>query len=67
MQVCLRQMLETFAQSLMVANAATKLFDPSTFIGTNINGDGTYPSGQTLSTLTAAIQSEYKYTCVPYG
>ena len=49
----------TFAQSLMVANAATKLFDPSTFIGTNINGDGTYPSGQTLSTLTAAIQSEY--------
>jgi len=43
----------------MVANAATKLFDPATIIGTNINGDGSYPAGQSLTTLTSAIEAEY--------
>ncbi|MGY8863542.1 MAG: calcium-binding protein, partial [Pseudomonadales bacterium] len=51
--------VSAFATSLMVANAATKLFDPATIIGTNINGDGTYPVGQSLATLTAAIEAEY--------
>ncbi len=51
--------IDAFAENLMIANAATKQFDPSAFIGTNINGDGSYPSGQSLSTLTSAIQSAY--------
>jgi Ca2+-binding RTX toxin-like protein len=48
-----------FAQALMTANSATKLFDPSTIIGTYINGNGTYIGSNDLSSLTAAIQSEY--------
>jgi VCBS repeat-containing protein len=48
-----------FAQALMTANSATKLFDPSTIIGTYINGNGTYIGSNNLSSLTAAIQSEY--------
>ncbi len=51
--------VSAFASSLMVANAATKLFDPTSIIGTNINGDGSYPSGESLTTLTAAITAEY--------
>ena len=43
----------------MTANAATKLFDPGDIIGVNINGDGTYASGQSLTTLTSALQSKY--------
>ena len=48
-----------FAQALMTANSATKLFDPSAIIGTYINGDGTYIGANDLTSLTAAIQSEY--------
>jgi Ca2+-binding RTX toxin-like protein len=48
-----------FAQALMTANSATKLFDPSTIIGTYINGDGSYIAANDLASLTAAIQSEY--------
>ncbi|MDC0491384.1 VCBS domain-containing protein, partial [Paracoccaceae bacterium] len=48
-----------FAQALMTANSATKLFDPSTIIGSYINGDGTYIGANDLASLTAAIQSEY--------
>jgi Ca2+-binding RTX toxin-like protein len=51
--------ITAFTKSLMVANAATKLFDPATIIATNINGDGSYPTGQSLSTLTSAITAEY--------
>ncbi|MDB4009316.1 hypothetical protein N9466_08605, partial [Amylibacter sp.] len=51
--------VDDFAEALMIANAATKLFDPSDYIGTNINGDGTYSGGQSLSTLTSAIQTAY--------
>jgi VCBS repeat-containing protein len=51
--------VSAFATSLMVANAATKLFDPTSIIGTNINGDGSYPTGQSLATLTSAIEAEY--------
>ncbi|MDB3966049.1 hypothetical protein N9401_07700, partial [Amylibacter sp.] len=50
---------DDFAQALMTANSATKLFDPSTIIGTYINGNGTYIGANDLSSLTAAIQSEY--------
>jgi len=53
------QDVTAFATALMVANTATKLFDPSTIIGTNINGDGSYLAGQSLTTLTAAIEAEY--------
>ena len=43
----------------MTANAATKQFDPSTIIGTYINGDGSYIGSHNLTSLTSEIQSEY--------
>ena len=43
----------------MTANSATKLFDPSTIIGTYINGNGTYIGSHDLASLTSAITSEY--------
>jgi VCBS repeat-containing protein len=49
-----------FAQALMVANAATKSFDPLSFIGTEINGDGTYPAGKDATTLQTAISTNYQ-------
>ena len=53
--------VDSFAKLLMDANAATKLFDPDAFIGKNINGDGSYPSGQSLTTLTV----QYKPLTIP--
>ena len=49
-----------FATNLMNANVATKLIDPETVIGTNVNEDGTYPSGESEDTLTSAVESEYQ-------
>ena len=51
--------IDEFAEELMITNAAVKLFDPSDFIGTHINGDGSYPSGQNLTTLTSAVRAAY--------
>ena len=48
-----------FAQALMTANSATKLFDPGTIIGTYINGNGTYIGSHNLASLTSAIENEY--------
>ena len=52
--------VETFAQSAMVANVATKSFAPLSYIGVEINGDGTYPAGKSLSTLQSAVSSDYQ-------
>ena len=51
---------ESYARNLMTANAATKSFDPSIFIGSEINADGTYPSGKDASTLLQAVSDQYQ-------
>ena len=51
--------VEQFASNLMIANAATKLFDPISYLGVQVNGDGTYVSGQSLSALQHAISADY--------
>nr|WP_281249304.1 VCBS domain-containing protein [Planktotalea frisia] len=51
--------IEQFASNLMIANAATKLFDPISYLGVQVNGDGTYVSGKSLSTLQNAISADY--------
>ena len=53
------QMLSSSLRNLMIANAATKLFDPISYLGVQVNGDGTYVSGQSLSTLQSAISADY--------
>ena len=50
----------SFAEALMVANAATKSFDAGAYLNTYINGDGTFVSGQNEETFLAAITADYE-------
>ena len=54
--------VETFAQLMMVANAATKAFDPVSYVGSSkyVNYDGTYTAGNNVETLKAAMLVDYE-------
>ena len=52
---------ESFAKTLMAANAATKSFDPTVFIGSDINADGTFPAGKDAATLLQAVSDQYQF------
>ena len=54
--------VETFAQLMMVANAATKAFDPVSYVGSSkyVNYDGTYTAGNNVETLKTAMLVDYE-------
>ena len=47
-----------FAQALTQLNSGLKGLNVSQIVGTNINSNGSYPSGQSVSTLQAAVEAK---------
>ena len=57
---------EGFAQALTQLNSGLKRLDVSQIAGTNINANGTYPTGQSVSTLQSAVEGKVD-TLVTYA